>query len=315
MESEFGRIENVEVRKHFQNEASKFTPWLAKEENIQLLGEAIGIELEVENTEVAVGPYSADILARDTGTGKYIVIENQLKKTDHDHLGKLITYGAVLDAGMVIWIATEFTEEHQKALEWLNDNSSEDIAFIGVQVELWKVDDSRPAVRFNVLSKPTEILRQVSKAKAESDLSEIKKLELEFWTLFREKLLATKELPSVQSARPQAWFDVALGRSGIFISNNVNTWDNKITLKVYISHKVADIYLPKLIEQKVEIEEEIGERLIWNPFPEKLDKTIILYKDFDLNDKERWTECLIWMVDNTLKFRKAFAPRIKKIGK
>ena len=113
------------------------------------LGEAVGLELEVENTEVPVGPYSADILARDAGSDKFVVIENQLEKTDHDHLGKALTYASILDASVVIWVARRFTEEHAKALTWLNDHTTDELSFYGVAIELWQIDESLPALKFN----------------------------------------------------------------------------------------------------------------------------------------------------------------------
>jgi len=147
---EFGELKSVPARVKWSKEAHEFTPWLAQ--NISRLSNAIGLELEVENTEVAAGPYSADILAKDTATDQYVVIENQLEKTDHDHLGKALTYASVLDATCIIWVATEFTPEHTKALDWLNDHTTEDISFYGVQIELWKIDDSKPALRFNIIA-------------------------------------------------------------------------------------------------------------------------------------------------------------------
>jgi hypothetical protein len=125
---ELGVLKTITARKKWNNEAQDFTPWLSN--NISELNKALGLELEVENIEVAVGPYSADILAKDTGTGKYVIVENQLEKTNHDHLGKAITYASVLDASTIIWIATDFTEEHKKALDWLNDHTSEEIFFM-----------------------------------------------------------------------------------------------------------------------------------------------------------------------------------------
>lgn len=157
MENNLGSIKKYKVRKVWSNEASEFTPWLAKPENMASLCDAVGIELEVENTEVAVGPYSADILAKDTMSNRYVVIENQLAKTNHDHLGKSITYASVLDASAVIWIATEFTDEHRRAFEWLNDNTTDDLSFFAVQLEVWQIDKSRPAVRFDVISRPANI--------------------------------------------------------------------------------------------------------------------------------------------------------------
>jgi hypothetical protein len=190
-----------------------FTPWLASDENVAKLAIAIGLELEVENIEVSVGPYSADILAKDSGTGRYVVIQDQFEKTNHDHLGKLITYASVLDASAVVWITEQFTHEHQKALDWLNDHMTDDVAFYGVVLELWQIDGSRPAVKLNLVSRPAEIIRQAAIAKASENLSDARRLQLEFWTQFRENLLSTKIVSSAHSARAQYWFDVALGRS------------------------------------------------------------------------------------------------------
>lgn len=282
-----GDLKKPDVRQVWRHEAADFTPWLTSEDNIVRLGNALGIELEVENCEVAVGPYSADILAKDTGTGKYVVIENQLGRTDHDHLGKAITYGSVLAASAVVWIATEFTEEHQKALEWLNDNTGEDIAFYGVQVELWQIDGSRPAVRFNVVSKPAEIVRQAAAVKAAENMTDAKRLQLQFWTRVRERLLAEKVVPSKQTPRPQYWFDVSLGRSGIVLSNTANTFDGKVGVRVYLYNNIADKAMPQLEARREQIEREIGEKLIWNPTPEKRDKIIGLYYDADISDEQQ----------------------------
>jgi len=313
MNNTIGQIEMLKVRDTWPNEAYDFTPWLAKEENIELLGKAIGLELEVENIEVAVGPYSADILAKDIGTGKYVVIENQLEKTDHDHLGKAITYGSVLDASAIVWIATNFTEEHCRALSWLNDKTTDEISFFGVRLELWKIDNSRPAVHFNVISKPAGIIRQVAIVKASDNLTDVKKMQLEFWIAFREKLLAANVVSSAQTPRPQYWFDVALGRSHIFLSNIINTYDNHIGVRVYISNKIAEKALPLLQEQKEEIERELGIKLKWNPFPDNRDKVIASLYDVDLQDKNRWDEYINWMVEMVSKFRQVFIPRIKQL--
>jgi len=313
METDLGNLKKVNIRKKWPDEDSDFTPWLAREENIEKLSLALGLELQVENIEVSVGPYSADILAKDVGSDRYVVIENQLGKTNHDHLGKLITYGSVLDASANVWITSEFTEEHKKALDWLNDHTSDEISFYGVILELWQIDDSKPAVRFNVISKPADIIRQTAITKASENLSETKKLQLEFWTKFREKLSKRKEIPSVQSARPQYWFDVSLGRSGIHLSNTANTFDNKIGVRVYIGNKVANVALPQLLQMREEIEAEIGEKLEWDPNPENLDKTIGLKRDADLTKRENWEEYLDWLTDMTIKFRKTFSKRVKSL--
>lgn len=302
---EFGILKAVPARQKWTNEARDFTPWLSQ--NIQELSKALGIELEVENTEVAVGPYSADILAKDTGTGQYVVIENQLERTNHDHLGKAITYASVLDASTIIWIATDFTEEHKKALDWLNDHTSENISIYGVQVELWQIDNSNAALKFNIISKPNQAVRQAAKLKASDDLTNNRKFQFEFWNKFKDKLAKTKKVPSLQTPRPQYWFDISLGKSNIHISNTCNTDLNTVGIRVYISNKIADKMLPFLESKKTEIENAIGQSLQWNPNPENRDKVITLVHSTDFSKPEKIEEALEWLVTYTIKFRDVFS--------
>lgn len=308
-----GKIKSVPLRTIWKNEAYDFTPWLAN--NIIELGQALGLELEFEDKEVSVGPYSADILAKDVGTGQYVVIENQLEKTNHDHLGKCITYASVLNASAIIWVASDFTEEHKKALDWLNDHTSDDIAFYGVKIELIQIDNSSPAIQFNVKSSPNEIVRQATKRKEQGVLSDAKKLQLDFWTAFKEKLKETGKIGSLQTPRPQYWFDVALGKSGINLSNTCNTWENIIGARVYISNKVADEWLPYFENHKEEIELKIGAKLEWNPNPDNKDKVIVLAKPYELDNKDNWEEPISWLVTKTVLFREVFAKLIREKGK
>lgn len=310
MDIELGVLKTVTPRKKWPNEAQHFTPWLA--ENINELNQVLGLELEVESTEVAAGPYSADILARDTGTGKYVIIENQLEKTDHGHLGKSITYASVLDASTIIWVATDFTEEHKKSLDWLNDHTTDDVYFYGVQVELWQIDDSKAAVRFNVISRPNQAVRQAAKSKASGELSDKRKFQLHFWNEFKEQLIKTKKIPSTQTPRPQYWFDVTLGKSNIHLSNICNTDTNTVGIRVYIGNKIADSMLPFLESQKEAIEKELGVKLSWNPNPENLDKTIALFHNTDFDDPSKVDEAIEWLVKYTVKFRSTFSRIIKQ---
>lgn len=314
MTNQLGTLNRVEVRALWPDEAADFTPWLARDENIARLAEALGLELEVEHTEVAVGPYSADILARDSGSGDPVVIENQLGKTNHDHLGKAITYAAALGASTVVWIAPDFTEEHRKAVDWLNENGTGDVAFYGVRVELWQIDDSRPAVRFNVVARPAEIAAKVAVVTT-GGLSEVRRLQLEWWTAFRQALVDAKAVPSPRAPRPQYWYDLPLGRAGIHLSNTANAYDGRIGVRVYLSRRRGgETALAQLQDSKTEIEAEIGQQLKWNPNPENQDKTIALYREADLNRRDKWPEHLAWMVDATCRFRKAFGPRLRLLN-
>lgn len=314
MVESLGQLINVDVRNQWPHEAANFTPWLAHEKNIAELGKSLGLELETERVEVAVGPYSADILARDS-TGDYVVVENQLTKTDHDHLGKSITYASVLGAKSVIWVAPFFTDEHRKALDWLNDHTTDELAFFGVQIELWSIDGSKPAVRFNAVSRPAEIVRQATATKS-GDLSDTRRLQLEWWTAFRDALSADGGVPSGRAPRPQYWYDVPLGRTGIVLSNTANTFDGRIGVRVYLRERHGgDFVFEQLVAERHEIEDKIGTSLEWNPNSDNKDKVIGVYRDADLSDRERWDAYLQWMVDMTRTFRSVFGPRVRGIDR
>jgi hypothetical protein len=312
MSAVLGELKRKTLRTVWGHEEMDFTPWLAQEINIARLSEAIGLELQVERTEVRVGPYSADILAKDA-SGAYVVIENQFGKTDHDHLGKLLTYGATLGASYVVWIAEQFTDEHKKALDWLNERTTDELSLYAVQLEVLQIDDSRPAVRFNVVSEPTEIARSASVAKSSGPLTPAQELQLAFWTLFRDRLLEKKVLPSAQTPRPQYWFDIALGRTSFVLSSICDTSAGRIGVRVYLGSEVADAALAQLSSEKAVIEREIGVPLQWNPYPDKKDKIIGLFQQVDLNARDRWPEYCDWLIDHVIKFRKTFMPRIKAL--
>jgi hypothetical protein len=163
-DQQLGRLERVELRDIWASEAASFTPWLARSENIAILGETLNIELELEAQQRAVGPFRADLLCKDIDTDRWVLIENQLERTDHTHLGQLLTYASGLDAVTIIWIAARFTEEHRSTLDWLNKITNESFRFFGLEVELWRIGDSPAAPRFNIVSKPNEWSHSVAKA-------------------------------------------------------------------------------------------------------------------------------------------------------
>ncbi len=310
MAPKLGQLKNLTLKSVWSHEEHDFTPWLAEEEHLAALSDAIGMDLQLERIEVPVGPYCADILAQDA-SGKYVVIENQFGKTNHDHLGKLLTYGATLGASAVVWIAEQFTDEHRKTIEWLNEQTIESLSLYAVQLEVLQIDDSQPAIRFNVISQPNEVVRAATAAKSSGPLTETQELQLEFWTMFRERLLEKKVVPSAQTPRPQYWFDVALGRANIVLSNILDTSGGRVGIRVYLGNRIAEAALAQLEKDRVAIEQEIGATLSWNPTPEKRDKIIALNRQVDLADRDSWPEYCDWLVDRVAKFRKAFMPRVK----
>ena len=150
---ELGRIEKVELRDIWPREDENFTPWLA--DNLDLLGEELGLTLESPSIEVEVGQYRLDIRAEEAEGGK-VAIENQLGWTDHDHLGKLLTYAAGVKAEYVVWVAASFTAEHRAAIDWLNSLAPEKVWFFGVEIRAIRIGDSNPAPDFRVVAAPKE---------------------------------------------------------------------------------------------------------------------------------------------------------------
>lgn len=307
-----GELKSKTLRTVWGHEEMEFTPWLAQDENMARLSEAIGMDLQIERTEVPVGPYFADILAKDA-SGGYVMVENQFGKTNHDHLGKLLTYGATLGATVVVWVAEQFTDEHKKALDWLNDRTTDALSLYAVQLEVLQIDDSRPAVKFNVVSEPSAIIRSASIAKSSGPLTEAQELQLAFWTMFRDQLLERKILTSTQTPRPQYWFDIPLGRSNFVLSNIVDTSGGRIGVRIYLGNEIADAALAQLERERAAIESEIGTKLQWNPYPEKRDKIIALFRQVDLDARDKWSEYCAWLIDTVVKFRKVFMPRVKTI--
>lgn len=299
----------INPRKMWPNEALNFTPWLA--ENISELGEKIGMELEVVGQEVSVGPYSADILAKDINTDAYIVIENQLERTNHDHLGKSITYASALSAKTIVWIATDFTEEHKKALDWLNDNTNEDLAFWGIQLELWQITEDTASMRLNIVSTPSTNVKTI-KSKTNNE-SESRSIQLDFWTKFRDKLQSTKKIPSLQTPMARYAYDVRIGRSNILLSNVCNTQKNFVGVRLYIRNSVVETYYPALESRKTEINKALGCEPVWDANPSARDKAIALSLQTDLTDPEKVEEALDWMVKQTIIFYNVFSKEVKGI--
>lgn len=311
------KIEKVDLRSCWQNEATDFTPWLASEENIALLADALGLnELEVKAQEEHVGPFRADILCVEPGTDKIVLIENQLEKTDHNHLGQIMTYAAGLDAVTIIWIAERFTEEHRAAIDWLNRITDNDFNFFGVEIGLIKIGDSAAAPIFNVIAKPngwSKDVRSSSHAGSE-ERSESENFKYEFWSGFCDFMSNNpSKLFHPQSPSYAHWMNIAMGKSGYQVCLLVNTQEQKLTVQMYIVDDREKTVFDKLAENKDAAETAIGQHLDWRRLDRKKASTIDLYKHYDLNNLSQRDEMYAWLKDYTEKFIAYFKPIIKKL--
>ena len=179
MNDALGTLKNVDLREAWQHEAHDFTPWLA--ENLELLGHAVGIHFEFENREVEVGGYKADIVARVPEDGARVIIENQLEQADLQHLGQVLAYLAGLEARIVVWVAKGFRDAHLTAIRWLNDHTDAEFAFFAVQVNVVRIDSSRPAPLFDVVERPNEWTREVHR---QEEITEVGEFRRRFWKFF-----------------------------------------------------------------------------------------------------------------------------------
>lgn len=312
MPSPLGSLEPVDLRTIWPDEARDFTPWLAQEENLRRLSDALNLELELDRVEVAVGPYSADIVATDASSNTKVVIENQLEKTNHDHLGKVLTYASGLEARILIWIAKTFTEEHRQTFDYLNECTSGRLRLYGVEVEVLRIGDSRPAPHFRLVSSPNDYVAAAHNATAE--LSETKSLYMEFWTGFRDYCRAQGEVFSLQSPRPQQWYTVSIGRSGFSISLTASTVHSRLGCELYIGGLTAKQSFRALKNDQKEIETALG-TLEWQELPEKRASRIVDYlKDFDPRNRGDWDRGFGWMKKRAEDFRSIFGPRVRALS-
>lgn len=208
-----GRLTKVPLRDVWKHEALDFTQWLALPENLELLGETIGVELADARTEVGVGAFKVDIFAKDVVGDRTVVIENQLDATNHDHLGKVITYAAGHDASVIVWIVQSAREEHQKAIDWLNDHTTPDVSFFLIEAQAWRIGDSEPAPVFEIVIRPNDWARAVKQADAEAILDFDPEIRA-----FYERVRAYGEghkqaISRWRPASPRRWYDVSIGSS------------------------------------------------------------------------------------------------------
>lgn len=313
--SRLGRLERVDLRQVWQREAGDFTPWLAQEENLALISEIIGLELELESTEKSVGPFRADILCKDTVTNNWVLIENQLEQTDHTHLGQLLTYATGLDAVTIVWIAERFREEHRATLDWLNESTSKEINFFGLEVELWQIGDSEIAPKFNIASKPNDWTKTISSIRqsAETQLSPTKQLHLEYWESFNDYLETNHSLIRRRTALPQNWCNFAIGHSGFYLSTSINTQKNRIGVSLIIDSKNTKYHFNQLFQQQNTVEAEIGQALKWRELPDKKTSYIELYHNADPRNVDDWQNQHAWLKHYLEAFHRTFAPRIKNL--
>lgn len=307
-----GQLQRINLREAWKNEASDFTPWLAQADNLNQLADALGlVDLELVQTEYQVGDFKLDILCSDDD-GE-IIIENQLEKTNHTHLGQIITYAAGIGAKKVIWIAESFRSEHVAALDFLNQYTTSELNFFAVEITLWRIADSPLAPSFNVVVKPNNWSKSSREsARMAATATPTKLLQQKFWIGWLGHLDANKSSIRPQKPGPKHWLNISLGRSGVHMAAIVNSRESRLGLEVYINHQDSKKYFAQLREQRQSIEAQLGFELDWRELPDKnACRIIILKPDSPLDDEAAWPQYFSWLTDTTHKMDNVFRPLVK----
>ena len=305
-----GKLQEIDIRKVWQHEQYDFSKWLASEENIQELGDTLNLSLTDVETEKFVGNYRCDILCKDEITGKVVLIENQLESTNHDHLGKIITYASGLDASVVVWIVSSARQEHASAIEWLNKHTDDDLSFFLVEVHAYKIGDSDPAPQFKIIEQPNDFVKSVKAISKSSDISDSERCRLEFWTQFNEVLEERGKPFNKRKPTTDHWYSIAMGSSECQISIDLVNKEHKIRVSVWITDNKE--LFDKFYINREQIETSCGFKLNWNRLDNKkasLASTYIQGLDFD--NHENYPELMNKSIDLVLTMRKAFVPFLK----
>jgi hypothetical protein len=306
-----GKLKKVDPREVWANEAADFTPWLA--ENLQLLNQSLGLDIELTGTEISVGNFAVDIAGRETSTGHHVIIENQLEQTDHMHLGQLLTYAAGLDATIIIWISPRVRDEHRQAVDWLNRQTPETVSFFAVELELLKIDDSVPAPRFSIVAEPSEFQRQV----ASEALTKRSPKQLAYHDFFSSLITRIKQLrpgfTNVEKVGYENW--IGFGSGTGFIGINV-TLARGAELRVELYITTGDVdknrwSLGQLQTHDTELEAEIGASLVWEQLPKDCRAYVAYQEPVDPLDPA--DGALDWAANNVIRFRDVFGPRLQAL--
>lgn len=304
-----GKLKEVDIREVWPHEQYDFSKWLATEENIRELGDVLNLSLSEIETEKFVGNYRCDIVCKDELTGKMVLIENQLEPTNHDHLGKIITYASGIDASVVVWVVASAREEHASAIEWLNKHTTSDVDFFLLEVHAYKIGDSDPAPMFKVIEQPNDFAKTVKALASGGNLKETEMKRLEFWNMLND-ILEQKGKPfNKHKASTDHWYTVAVGSSLCHISIDLVNKEHKIRVGLWIddNKEMYDMFY----SHKEEIEAAFGGPLKWDRLEGK--KAALFSTDIpglDFNKQENYLVLIDKAIDNVVRLREAVKPFI-----
>jgi hypothetical protein len=310
---DLGDLKPVDVRELWPSEARDFTPWLAA--NIDRLGEALGMDLEITAREAEIGDFSLDVLAKDLGTGRHVVIENQFGATDHDHLGKVITYAAGVDAAAVIWLTESVRDEHRQALEWLNRRAGAEIRFFAVAIEVVRIDESRPAVIFKPIVSPNE-WQTVTREAVERQTSPRAEAYRRYFQVLIDELREKHRFTGARVGQPQSWYLFPSGVQGVNYGTSFAR-GGRVRAEVFIDQGEPErnkALFDSLFVQNVAIEREFGESLEWERLDDRRASRVATYRVGNIEQsEEELANIRNWAIDRLLRLKQVFGPRLARV--
>lgn len=308
--TKFGKLKEVDIRELWKHEQYDFSNWLAEKENLELLNETLGITLSEVEKEVYVGSYRCDLVGKDEVTGEKVIIENQLEMSNHEHLGKIITYASGLDATVIVWIVKEAREEHKSAIEWLNNNTNTNLNFFLIEIHAYQIGDSLYAPKFEVVEKPNGFIKNAKVQSGSGEFNKSQSERLEFWNKFNEVLVGRGKPFNVRKATTNHWYNVALGVSGCSVALNLVNKENVVVIEIYIRDDKG--LFDRIFADKEAIEKELGFALDWQRMDGK-SASRIMYRlnGLDFDDHSNYDQLMNEMIDTALLFTKVFKNRVK----
>jgi hypothetical protein len=304
---ELGRLQVVDLRQVWPHEAHTFTPWLLA--NADVLGEALGMDLDLSHTEHPVGGFSLDLLGIDQATGERVIIENQLETTDHTHLGQLLTYAGGTDPVNVVWLAKTFREEHRAALDWLNSRTDEGTRFFGVEVSVVRIGNSMAAPHLIVVAQPNDWGKQVKATAQGAAVTERSAAYREFWTRFLDRLRIERPgWTRAQKGGPQSWQPLPSGTSYITLTCSF-TRGGRLLSEVFFEHSEPAVntarYQAAFI-RRAQIEQVYSRPLSFQELDHRKGCRIGEYRDGDIRQADEWDEYIVWFISAQTALRKGF---------
>lgn len=300
-----GKLEEVDIRELWKHEQYDFSEWLSKKENIENLNEILGLTLVDISKETYVGSYRCDLFAKDETTGIKVIIENQLEMSNHDHLGKIITYASGLDAKVVVWIVKEAREEHRSAIEWLNNNTNSNINFFLIEIHAYKIGNSDNAPMFQVIEQPNDFIKNNKSINSNDTMNKSQSQRLEFWNQFNNVLVERGKPFNVRKAITDHWYNVAIGTSDAHIDITLVNKDSVIGVELYITDNKE--FFDKLYQRKDEIENDLGFKLDWRRLNNsKASRIVTFIKGLNFDDHSNYNELINKTIDLAVLMRDTF---------